>query len=227
VLLIPSFAVGRTQLLLYYLRELKEQRKIPDVPIVIDSPMADDATAIYGRHPSDYDEESLQIARAGRHPFSPSKLFFTKDRQESKKLNSISDPIIIISASGMLSGGRILHHLRQRISSPRNTLLFVGYQPPGGRGAWIKSGATSLRLMGEEFPIRAHIDEVTEFSAHADKAELLRWCEESKGLSGASMPSKVAVVHGEPDSARAFAETLRERFSWNVTVPGYRDEIIL
>lgn len=228
-IVIPSFAVGRTQLILYYLRELKEAGAIPDVPIVVDSPMAADATALYRQHPADYDEEALAIRRSGRLPFSPSKLFFTQDREESKRLNAIDGPIIIISASGMLSGGRILHHLKQRISGPKNTILFVGYQPPGGRGAWIKSGADSLRLFGEEVPIRAAIREMSELSAHGDRDEMLRWCRESMRLSkdngNGGSPRQVAVVHGEPDSAEAFAATLKEDLGWNTFVPHYQQEI--
>ncbi len=227
VIVVPSFAVGRTQLLLYYLRQLKEQGKISDVPIVVDSPMATDATVLYRDHPADYDEEALQILKAGRQPFSPSKLFFTSDREESKRLNAIEGPLIIISASGMLSGGRILHHLRHRISSPKNTILFVGYQPPGGRGDWIKSGAETLRIFGQEVPIRAHIDEMSELSAHGDRDEMLRWCRESIALSGGRGPGRVAVVHGEPDSASAFAKTLKHEFGWNTFVPKYQEKIFL
>jgi len=226
VLLIPSFAVGRTQTLLYYLRELKERNAIPDIPIIIDSPMSRNATALYAKYPSDYDEEALQLTRAGGKPFEPSKLYFIQDREESIKLNSVHEPMVIISASGMLSGGRILHHLKHRISSPQNTLLFAGFQPPGGRGAWIKSGAPTLRLLGKEVPIRAYIDEMNDLSAHGGKSELLRWCSESRALGeGTGNPSRVAVVHGEPETAAKFAATLKEKFSWDSFVAGYKQTI--
>ncbi len=224
VVVIPSFAVGRTQLLLYYIRELKEEGKIPNIPIIVDSPMARDATALYADHPADYDEEALGILKLGHQPFHPKKLGFISSTEESKRLNSIVEPMIIISASGMLSGGRILHHLKHRISSPLNTILFVGFQPNGSRGAWIKSGAETLTLLGEEAVIRAEIAEISSLSAHADKNELLRWCGESAALSQ-SKPGTVCVVHGEPDSATAFADNLRSKFSWNVKVPKFLDQI--
>jgi metallo-beta-lactamase family protein len=134
--------------------------------------------------------------------------------------------MVIISASGMLSGGRILHHLKHRISSPQNTILFVGYQPAGGRGAWIKSGAPTLKLLNKEVPIRAHIDEMNDLSAHGGKSELLRWCSESQALGkGNGKPGKVAVVHGEPDTAASFANTLQEELSWNSFVAAYQQKI--
>ena len=216
VLVIPSFAVGRAQLLLYYLRELKEDKSIPDIPVIIDSPMATDATKIYKEHPNDYDEEVLHLLSRNTQPFHVPKMGFVRETKDSIKLNSIKESMIIISASGMLSGGRILHHLKQRISDERNTILFVGYQPPGGRGDWIKSGAPDLRLFGETVPIKAEIAEISGLSAHADKNELLRWCSESAGE-----PSKVAIVHGEPDSALAFKESLISKFKWNCLVAKY------
>lgn len=220
VTLIPSFAVGRTQLLLYYIRQLKEQRAIPDVPVIIDSPMAADATTIYEKNPGDYDDPAVGILRSGAKPFSCSKLFFTRDRADSIKLNSIDDPMILISASGMLTGGRILHHLRHRVSDPRTTVLFVGFQPPGSRGAWLKSQPETMRLFGEEVPVRAHIAEMSSLSAHADREELLRWCRSCSGK-----PGRVAVVHGELPTAQIFRSTLEKEFGWNASVPSYLQEI--
>jgi len=219
---IPSFAVGRAQLILFYLRELKEQGKIPDIPIVIDSPLAEGATEIYRKNPKDYDEEALGILDKGRKPFEPSKLFYAQTRADSIKLNQIDEPIVIISASGMLSGGRILHHLHQRISSPKNSIVFVGYQPAGGRGAWILSGADSLRLFQEEVPIRAKIEEIAGLSAHADQSELIQWCQASSGT-----PGRVALVHGEDDSRETLAAKLREKLNWQVTLPGYQETLLL
>jgi metallo-beta-lactamase family protein len=216
--IIPSFAVGRTQTLLYYLRELKNRNAIPDIPVIIDSPMASDATTIYQNHTDEYDETSLGILKRGAQPFGVSKMFFTRDRNDSKRLNSIHEPMILISASGMLSGGRILHHLRHRISDERNTVLFVGFQPPGSRGDWIKRGGGTVKLLGEEVTVRAQIEEISGLSAHADRDELLRWCASCSGS-----PGKVAVVHGEPGAAQKFRIALEERFGWNVGVPGYLD----
>jgi metallo-beta-lactamase family protein len=220
IVLIPSFAVGRTQLILFYIRELKEQGKIPDIPVVIDSPMATDATAVYKNNPGCYDEEALGIVKGGRQPFLPNKIGFTRDRRDSIKLNAIDKPMIIISASGMLTGGRILHHLRHSISSPLNTVVVVGYQPPGGRGDWMKSGAQSMKLFGEEIPLRCQVEEVSGLSAHGDRDEMLTWCRQSTGT-----PGRVMVVHGEHDSAKAFAGTLREEFGWDARPAKYLEEI--
>ncbi|MCB0309657.1 MAG: MBL fold metallo-hydrolase, partial [Bdellovibrionales bacterium] len=207
---IPSFAVGRAQLILFYLRELKQAGRIPDIPVIVDSPMATDASAIYSSSPQCYDQELLGFFNRGGKPFSFPGLAYTRSTQESKKLNSIDQPMVVISASGMVSGGRILHHLFHRISSPLNTILFVGYQPPGGRGDWIQSGAKSLRLFGQEVPIRARIETISGLSAHADRDEMLRWCRSSKGI-----PAKVALVHGEPESVVAWGETLTRELGWS------------
>lgn len=220
IVVIPSFAVGRAQLLLYYIRELQQEGKIPNIPVIIDSPMATNATSVYKKHPEGYDEEALAILKEGNTPFEPEKIYYTRDRRESKKLNGIVDPMIIISASGMLSGGRVLHHLFQRISSPKNTILFVGYQPPGGRGDWILGGAKSLKLFGEDVSIRAHIEQVSGLSAHGDRDEMLKWCESCTGT-----PKQVAVTHGEPDAAKSFALTLNEKYSWDAFHAQYLQEI--
>lgn len=216
--IIPSFAVGRTQTLLYHLRELKSRGEIPDIPVIIDSPMASDATTIYQRHTDEYDEASLGILKRGRQPFAVPKIYFTRERAESKQLNTIHEPMILISASGMLTGGRILHHLKQRISDPRNTILFVGFQPPGSRGDWIKRGGGTVKLFGEEVPVNAEVAELSGLSAHADRDELLRWCRSCTGS-----PSRVAVVHGEPGSAQRFRTTLEDELHWRADVPGYGD----
>ncbi len=218
--IIPSFAVGRTQTILYYLRELKAAKRIPDIPVIIDSPMARDATAIYQHHTNEYDKAARALLERGFQPFNLPKVYFIRDRHESIKLNSIHEPMIIISASGMLSGGRILHHLKHRVSDERNTILFVGFQPPGSRGDWLKSGNQTMALLGEEVPVRAEICEMSGLSAHADKNELLRWCRSCVG-----MPGKVAVVHGEPESAKSFSATLARELGWNTVVPAFNELI--
>lgn len=222
LVLIPSFAVGRTQSMLYYLRELKLKKQIPDLPIVIDSPMAMDATSIYRESVGDYDEAALGILKGGKEPFSCPKLRFVRNRSESIQLNSIDEPMVLISASGMLTGGRILHHLRHRVTDPRNTILFVGFQPPGSRGAWIKSKPETVRVFGQELPMRAQVAEISSLSAHADRGEMLRWCKECSGK-----PTKVAVVHGEPPIAESFAATLRSEMQWDVFVAAYLQTIEL
>jgi metallo-beta-lactamase family protein len=224
--IIPSFAVGRTQMILFYLRELKEHGKIPDIPIIVDSPMARDATQIYRVNQQCYDEQSAKLFQGGREPFIPTRLRFTRDVEESKMLNRIQEPMIIISASGMLTGGRVLHHLYHRISSPLNTVLFVGYQAQGTKGAWIKSGAATARLFKEEVPIRAEIGEVPGLSAHADRDEMWRWCAESFEKFKRA-PGMLAFVHGEPDTLKVFSEKTGHHFGWRVKVPKYLEEIKL
>ena len=216
---IPSFAIGRTQDLLFYLRELRKEGKISDIPVYIDSPMAKDATGIYARNGAWFDDESKKLFSAGQSPFMFSNLHFVKSREDSKKLNSIHQPMVIISASGMLTGGRILHHLKNRITDSRNIILFVGFQPHGGTGDWIKQGHSTVRIMGEEVPVNAEIREVSGLSAHAGKSELVRW---AKSCTGA--PGQVAVVHGEAESAKSFSETLKSDLKWGkVNVPRYLD----
>jgi len=220
VVLIPSFAVGRTQSLLFYLRSLKAKGEIPDIPVVIDSPMANEATKIYVSNFGEYDNESKNIYDSGKQPFVPTRLQFAKGRDDSIALNDVHDPMILIAASGMLTGGRIMHHLRNRISDPRTTLLFVGHQPAGGKGDWIMKGNKTVRLFGSEYPIRAEVRAMSGLSAHADKSELLRWCNESKGT-----PGKTYVVHGDPEVADAFSKTLEQQKRWSVKVPQYLEKV--
>jgi metallo-beta-lactamase family protein len=222
VVVIPSFAVGRTQTILYYLRELKAAKRIPDIPVIIDSPMARDATSIYQHHTNEYDAAALALLKKGFQPFQVPKVYFTRERAESIKLNSIHEPMIIISASGMLSGGRILHHLKHRVSNERNTILFVGFQPPGSRGDWLKRGNKTMTLLGEEIPVRAEVCEMSGLSAHGDRDELLRWCRSCTGT-----PGRVSVVHGEPESASAFSTTLKKELGWNTHVPSYGETITI
>lgn len=218
VVVIPSFAVGRAQQILFDLRNLTQAKRIPTVPVIIDSPMASEATQIYQDAAMEYDPAVREIMLAGQNPFNPGKLGFTKNRDDSIRLNSIDEPMIIISASGMLYGGRILHHLRHRITDPRNTILFVGFQPKGGKGDWILHGDKTVRLFGQNYPIRAEIAEISGYSAHADRDELLKWCHDSRGK-----PSQTFVVHGEPESALSFSKYLTSKLGWSAQVAGYLD----
>ncbi len=226
VVLIPAFAVGRTQQLLFHLRALKERGEIPrDLPIIVDSPMARDATSLYVGHTAEYDAEAMRLLKQGKQPFLCSKLHFISDRFESMRLNSIREPMVLISASGMLTGGRVLHHLRHRVGDPRNTIMFVGFQPPGSRGAWLKSNPETLRIFGEEVPRRAEIAEISALSAHGDRSELLRWCRESQLFSEGRAPGRYMVVHGESDQAAKFSETLTRELRWSGRVAEYLEEI--
>ncbi len=207
VLLIPAFAIGRTQLLIWMLHHLEEQGKIPSVPIYLDSPMAMDATEIYCRHTEDHDlemDEQHSPIRLGREQIA-------KTPEESKALNRVGGPAIIISGSGMATGGRILHHLKLRLPDSRTTVLLVGYQAAGTRGRLLQEGAKALRMYGEQVPVRAKVETLSGMSAHADRDEILRW------LSGfKKAPRQVYIVHGEPEPAQHLAESIRSRFGWNV-----------
>lgn len=217
VVLIPAFAVGRVQMVTLVLRELMQRGELPTVPIYVDSPMAVDATLIYGRHL--YDEHlDGDVVTDGRSELFPDDVHLCRTVHESKQLNTREGPLVIISSSGMMTGGRILHHLARRLGRPENLILLAGYQAAGTRGRALQDGARTLRLHGENWPVRCRHETIHGLSSHADRGELLRWLG-----TAPSMPRRVYVVHGEPASAAAFAETLRERQAGagggTVTVP--------
>ena len=188
-IVIPAFAVDRTQLLMYYLRELLEQKRIPDLPVYVDSPMAISVTDMYARHHADHDLRPQTSA----DPLNVKNVHLTRTVEDSKKINDVVSPCIIISASGMITGGRILHHLARRLPDSRSSVLLVGYQAEGTGGRALQNGAKFLRIFGEQVPVRAEVVNIGQLSAHAGKSELLRW------LSGFKAPPKQTfMVHGEP-----------------------------
>jgi metallo-beta-lactamase family protein len=212
-LLVPAFAVGRTQDLLYILRSLEEEGRIPRLPIYLDSPMAIEATAIYARHPEEHDAETAGIEARGGRPFVPSRLSLSPTTAESKRLNDLEGPGIVIAGSGMATGGRVLHHLRQRLPDERTTVLFVGYQAAGTRGRLLRDGAKDLRIFGEDVAVRATIMTTDALSAHADQGEILRW------LRGFTRPPAMTyVVHGEPEAAAALREAIARELAWPCAV---------
>ncbi|NIM65442.1 MAG: MBL fold metallo-hydrolase [Candidatus Latescibacteria bacterium] len=214
VLVIPAFAIGRTQTLLYVIRELEEQRKIPSLPIYVDSPMAIDATDIFRKRISDQDLASRILALEGKKLFQTKHLHLCDSREESKAINKIKSRAIIISASGMVTGGRILHHMIARLPNRKNTVLFIGYQAEGTRGRAMLEGKETVRIHGENVPVRAHIENISGFSGHADYNETLAW------LMGFNKPpEKIFLVHGEPEASKAMAEKIRKNFSWDVIIP--------
>lgn len=222
VLIIPSFAVGRTQELLFTIRELEEENTIPKIPVFVDSPMAINATKIFEKNKKDHDLESKVIALSGRDILKTVKLQFTRTREQSMALNNITSKAIIISASGMVTGGRILHHLFHRLPSPKNTVLFIGYQAEGTRGRTILNGAESVKIHGRYVPINAKVEKISGFSAHADYNEALAWLSNFN-----SSPRKVFIVHGEPDQSRALADRIRSKFGWSVEIPEYKSKYLL
>ena len=210
-LIIPAFALGRTQELMWTLRRLEDEKKIPILPVYVDSPMAKAVTDIYCSHPEDHDLD-LELLKEGQPPLLyPHQCRFTRSPEESKALNKIEEPVIIISASGMATGGRVLHHLRARLPDPRTTVLLCGYQAAGTRGRALLEGVRSLRIYGQEVPVKARIDELDGLSAHADRGEVMKW------LSGFKKPpAQTYVVHGEPEASLSMAEEIRRTLGWNV-----------
>ena len=219
VLVIPAFAVGRTQTLLYVIRELEDAGKIPQLPVYIDSPMAIDATKIFRKNISDQDLTSRVRTLSGKKVFTPANLRVCKSREESKSINKQKKPAIIISSSGMATAGRILHHLTQRLPHEENTVLFIGYQAEGSRGRTILDGSDKVKIHGHYVPVRAHVETVSGYSGHADYNEILAW------LMGFNKPpEKTFLVHGEPDAAASLAEKIKETFGWEVIIPKFGDK---
>ncbi|MCX5864097.1 MAG: MBL fold metallo-hydrolase [Deltaproteobacteria bacterium] len=210
-LLIPAFAVGRTQQLVYALHKLFLKRDIPKMPIYVDSPLATRVTDIFRLHPETYDSEIREFLLKDNHsnPFGFDTLRYTQSVEDSKELNFLREPAIIISASGMMEAGRILHHLRKRISDKKNTILVTGWQAPNTLGRRIVDGEETVRIFGEEFALKAKVETLTGFSGHADRDGLLAW-------AGAMQkkPARTFVVHGEEDAATAFAESLRQELGF-------------
>ncbi len=216
LLIIPAFAVGRTQDVVYHLHELMESKQIPSMPVYVDSPLATNITEIFRQHPECYDEETEQLLRQdwGKDPFGFNMLRYTHSTEESKRLNDLRRPAIIISASGMCEGGRVLHHLRRNIGDPKTTILFVGFQAENTLGRKLLQGDKIARIYGEEFEVRAKIEEIDGYSAHADEGELLDFV-----AAIPNKPKRVFVVHGEPDAANAMAAGLSKLGIENVIVP--------
>src|SRR6185295_11229519 len=197
-ILIPSFAVGRAQELLYVLRELELENEIPVLPVYVDSPMAVDAVEIFREHIEEHDLEMAELGRAGTDALHTQRVHFTRSVEDSKAINEHRFPSIIISANGMATGGRILHHLVQRLPDERNSVVFVGFQAYGTRGRLLSEGARQIRIFGEEYPVRAQIHVIESFSAHGDYTEILRWL---RGFT--RIPKKTFLVHGEPTAIEA------------------------
>ncbi len=213
-ILIPAFAVGRTQEVLYLIRELEDAGRIPKLPVVVDSPMAAQATQVYNRFTDEHDEDYASILAQKRHPLRTAMMSTAATRDESKRLNSMKGARIIISASGMMTGGRVMHHAMRILPNENATVVFVGYQAAGTTGRRILEGEREVRIMKNWVPVRCHIVRVEGFSAHADWKGVIRW------LEGLPQPPKmVFTTHGEPDAAAAMAQHIRTTFGWDVVVP--------
>lgn len=221
-ILIPSFALERSQEVLYYLNELLIKDRIPHLMAFVDSPMAVSVTEVFNHHPELFDKEMTELVQRGRSPFDFPGLTMVRTVDQSKAINYLTGTAIIIAGSGMCTGGRIKYHLVRNISRPESTILFVGYQAMGTLGREIISGGKEVRILGEKHPVRARVVQIHGFSAHADRDELFRW------LSALLKPPRhLFIVHGEAETAWQFAGFLRERTGWEISVPGYRDEVVL
>jgi len=218
VLVVPSFAVGRTQTLLYQLARLEEQGVIPSLPVYVDSPMAIDALDVYEKRIPDQNLTSRTLTIKGKQVFRPSRLHLCDERTKSRAINDIKNRAIIISSSGMATGGRILHHLSNRLPHPNNTILFIGYQAEGTRGRSILDGEETVKIHGRRVQVAAHVENLSTFSGHADYHETLGWL---MGFNKA--PERVFIVHGEPEASESLAEAIRGRYGWDVAVPSLGD----
>lgn len=215
-LLIPSFAVGRAQMMLYFLYKLKAADEIPDIPIYLDSPMAINATNLLCKHKHDHHLSDFECKETG------DVAIYTRTEEESKQLGALEGPAIIISASGMATGGRVLHHLKQILPQEQHTVLFVGFQAGGTRGDRLVRGAKELKLHGEMVPVRARIESIGSLSAHGDYLELLEWLRSFK-----KPPITTFLTHGESGSIQSFKEKIEAAYGWTVEVPEYLDTVQL
>jgi metallo-beta-lactamase family protein len=215
VIVVPAFAVDRTQLLSYYVRKLEDANLIPQLPIYMDSPMAINVSDIYVRHPEDC-QPQFQAGQAGEKTLSAKNVHIMRSVEESKQINDVHTPAIIISASGMATGGRVMHHLAQRLPDARNCVLLAGFQAEGSGGRILEEGAKFLMIHGQMVPVRAEVTNLRQFSAHAGQSELMRW------LSGLPAPPRqLYLVHGEPAAATALQSTIQSKLGWRPTVAEY------
>lgn len=221
-LLIPAFSVGRTQEILYLIRDLEDRGKIPVLPVAVDSPMARQATQVYNRWREEHDEEYASILAHQEHPLMTKSMTVVHSRKESKALNKDEGARIIISASGMLSGGRVLHHAMRILPDPNATIVFVGYQAAGTRGRRVLNGEREVKIMHSWIPVRCKVEQIGGFSAHADWKGVLKWLSSLK-----QAPKRVFTTHGEPEAAAAMAGHIKETFGWKVTVPEYGQTVEL
>ena len=217
---IPAFAVGRTQEVLYHLFELFEEGKLPKVPVYVDSPMANSVVELYCRYRSEHDIEMQELEDRASSPLQTPYFTIVKKRDDSKKLNEMPGPAVVVSASGMATGGRVVHHLFHRLRDPRSTVLFVGYQAEGTLGRRLLEGETEVSVLGEPVTVKATIRKIPALSAHADSNELMAWLK-----TAPAPPKTLFLTHGEPEAQDAFAERVRAELGWNVRIPSHGDVV--
>ena len=219
-IVVPAFAVERTQKFVFMLKELMESQQIPRVPVYCDSPMAIKAVEIFLKHKEEYSEETCRLIEKYGSPLEWPGFTFALTPEESKKINDTVYPSIIISSSGMVTGGRIQHHLAQKLPDRKNTVIFIGFQAPGTRGFTIKSGAAEVKIFGEIVPIRAQIAALEQFSDHADPPELLHWLR-----TFPKRPSSTYLVHGEPAAASQLRDSISKELGWKVQIAQWMQKI--
>jgi metallo-beta-lactamase family protein len=220
--LIPAFAVGRTQEIVYLIRELEDENRIPILPVRVDSPMAAAASQAYANRSEEQDEGYVSVLARREHPLRTHSMLTTASREESKRINNEHGTRVIISASGMMTGGRVLHHALRVLPDPKATIVFVGYQAAGTLGRRIVDGEPEVKVLGQWVRVRCRIEQIGGFSAHADWSEVIHWLE---GMP--SSPRRTFITHGEVRSANAMREHIIERFGWKVEVPRYGDHFEL
>ena len=218
--IVPAFAIERTQKFVFILKHLMESGQIPRIPVFCDSPMAIKAVEIFLKHDEEYSDETRAMIREYGSPLQWPHFTFASTPEESKKINETHMPAVIISSSGMATGGRILHHLAQRLPDPRNLVLFIGFQAPGTRGFTIKSKSDEVKIFGDYVSIRAQIAALEQFSDHADPPEMLQWLRTFK-----NRPGTTYLVHGEPDAASQLREVMKRELGWNVQLAQYQEKV--
>jgi metallo-beta-lactamase family protein len=217
---VPAFAIERTQKFVFILKHLMESGQVPRLPVFCDSPMAIKAVEIFLKHDEEYSDETRDMIRKYGSPLQWPGFHFALTPEESKKINAAMMPAVIISSSGMVTGGRILHHLAQRLPDPRNLVLFIGFQAPGTRGFAIKSKSDEVKIFGNYVPIRAQIAALEQFSDHADPPELLEWLRTFR-----NRPESTYLVHGEPDASGQLRDLMKKELGWNVQVAHYLEKV--
>ena len=231
VLLVPSFAIGRTQELVWVLDELYRDKRIPRLPLYLDSPMASRASDVYLRHPEEYDDETAALLRSGDSPLIYPGETYTNEVDQSKAIRTQPRPLMLVASSGMLTGGRIMHHLKDFLPDSACTLLFIGYQGEGTLGRAIQGGAKVAKIDGVEYPVRCRVRVISGFSAHADEHELDDWLANftraGGSVAGDGRPKRVFVVHGDPDAAQAFATRIRDQMHLDAHLPEYLETVQL
>jgi metallo-beta-lactamase family protein len=218
--IVPSFAVERTQKFLFLIKELMEEGQIPRLPVYADSPMAIEAVKVFLKHTEEFSDQTKQLIAKFGSPLEWPGFTFARTAAESKKINESHYPCVIVSSNGMAMGGRIQHHLLQRLPDPRNLVLFIGFQAVGTRGRQIKDGEKQVKIFGQVVPVRAQVAALEQFSDHADTPELLQWLRTFK-----KQPEVTYLVHGEPVSSGALKQAMQSELHWNVEIAQYMQQV--